>query len=171
MIHLAQPGSLVTLSIRPGTYHLSFTSGSDTIDLTNINPGPSVNLNLSCDNISGPGGRLILTGGSQYNTEILSDNFHNTLTGNNVNKLTISNIHFKRDKVQISNKSVTVYRCESSSTSSGYFSHILAFFFVVLINIEICQADIGCCLVLLSHEMIAGDDDPRTGDGAGCGIH
>ena len=100
MIHLARPGSLVTLSIRPGTYHLSFTSGSDTIDLTNINPGQSVNLNLSCDNISGPGGRLILTGGSQYNTEILSDNFHITLTGNNVNKLTISNIHFKRDKVQ-----------------------------------------------------------------------
>ena len=147
MIHLARPGSLVTLSIRPGTYHLSFTSLSDTIDLTNINPGQSENLNLSCDNISGPGGRLILTGGSQYNTEILSDNFHNTLTGNNVNKLTISNIHFKRDKVQISNKSVTVFRCESNSTSSGYFSHILAFFFVVLINIEICQADIGCCML------------------------
>ena len=30
---------------------------------------------------------------------IVSDNFHNTLSGTNINKLTIANIHFKRDKV------------------------------------------------------------------------
>ena len=58
----------------------------------------AVGLNWT-DRYSGAGGRLILTGSSQEKTVIVSDNFHNTLSATNVNKLTIANIHFKRDKV------------------------------------------------------------------------
>ena len=39
-------------------------------------------------------------GDSDSNTVLISDNFRDTLRGENVNGLTIANIHFTRDKVK-----------------------------------------------------------------------
>ena len=50
--------------------------------------------------ISGLNGRLLVTGDSDSNTVLISDNFKDTLRGENVNRLTIANIHFTRDKVR-----------------------------------------------------------------------
>ena len=48
---------------------------------------------------SGPDGRLILKGAGSDKTVLVTDNFHNTISGKNVNRLTVSNIHFTRNQV------------------------------------------------------------------------
>ena len=50
---------------------------------------------------SGPEGRLVIKGAGSDKTVLVTDNFHNTLSGYNVNRLTISDIHFTRNQVII----------------------------------------------------------------------
>ena len=55
--------------------------------------------NLNHLSNAGTEGRLIFRGNDSSNTVIISDNFHNTLAGRNVSRITISHLHFARDKV------------------------------------------------------------------------
>ena len=87
-------------------HNITFNGIADTLDLSNIKPG------IDCLQIyrkyfevdnkhSGTNGRLVIKGAGSDRTVLVSDNFHNTISGYNVNRLTISDMHFTRYEVSL----------------------------------------------------------------------
>ena len=98
------PDSEIVIYIAPGEHKIAFNNKEDyAINFSNIKPGirKSIQLiNVQCSFLlAGPKGRLIFKGDSSYTTTIISDNFHNTIIGKNVSRLTVSDLHFSKYKV------------------------------------------------------------------------
>merc|ERR1712032_145319 len=96
------PEAEIVLYIKQGEYFID-----NTLHFDNIKPGS--------------GGRLTITGDSDSNTVLISDNFKDTLKGENVSRVTIANIHFTRDKV---------------ITSQGIVSSVEPGWIILQINVE-----------------------------------
>ena len=76
--------SIVTIFIAKGIHHLMYPDYNSSLDLTGPQPGRK--------------GRLIIEGAGMHDTVIVTDNWHNTIVGRGVRKLTVRNIHFTRDR-------------------------------------------------------------------------
>ena len=104
-IFLHSPNTFLTLYISAGVHKITFSYTSDTLDLSNIKPGINT-VDIYVELIflnSGPDGRLVIKGAGSDKTVLVTDNFHNTMSGSNINRLTISDIHFTRNQVILLN--------------------------------------------------------------------
>ena len=101
-IFFHSPNTNVILYINEGVHKITFNNTSDTLDLSNIHPGNtriSIYIEMKLIN-TGSDGRLVIKGAGSDKTVLVTDNFHNAISGFNVNRLTISDVHFTRNQVK-----------------------------------------------------------------------